>query len=87
MTINSNQMILCKQFQKTKRIKLACSTQEEIGKAVDCTQPNVKSIIDSFIKLVSENQTYKAAASHIVAQFGKSVLENQTTKASEICSE
>jgi hypothetical protein len=44
---------------------LACHTQEEIAAACDVTQPTVNSVAEDFIKIVLENQTYKAASQHL----------------------
>jgi hypothetical protein len=45
---------------------MRCHTLEEIAAAVDCTHPTVKAIADSFVDSVLQNQTYKAAADHVV---------------------
>lgn len=45
--------------------ELACETQKAIAEACGCSQFVVSEQIQNFIDLVSQNQTYKAAASHV----------------------
>ena len=50
--------------RKIFELWLACSTQEEIASSVELSQPQVKSVCDSFIDSVLKNQSDKSAAEH-----------------------
>jgi hypothetical protein len=58
---------------------MACSTLEEIALAVDCMHPTVKTVVDGFVKSVSESQTYFQTSDFDVP------IQPRARRAREIC--